>query len=208
MVLIHELSYMKILEQIIDSLFPPRKSELLVRNVSLSEARELHRPRHVVDCISLSEYKHPVITALIKENKFYKNQKAAKLLAELVVSFTASRSSQLLLIPIPLGRERLRQRGYNQVYEVLKNTELDINTELLIRNIETTPQTNLSREARLKNVAGSFSANKKALKELRNLTLVIVDDVLTTGATMEAARATLAPHLHPTCKLICLAIAH
>jgi len=99
------------------------------------------------------------------------------------------------LIPIPLAPQRLRQRGYNQS-EVLaralaRTWRIPVIVDLLVRTRETPTQTALTPGTRLANVAGAFGlANDQRSMINDHSTLIIVDDVFTTGATLaEAARA-------------------
>ena len=100
-----------------------------------------------------------------------------------------------LVVPVPLHPRRLRERGFNQAHllaaEALRAGLLAPRTELepgaLRRMRETPPQTRLSRARRLENLRGAFEARTD---RVRGRTVLLVDDVMTTGATMEAcARA-------------------
>ena len=99
-------------------------------------------------------------------------------------------TGQVSLIPIPLGRRRRRERGYNQSERIAaaigRRCGHEVRLDLLQRVRETRTQTALTPEARHANVAGAFEA-----AEARGLELVLVDDVFTTGATLAAAGAAL-----------------
>jgi ComF family protein len=99
------------------------------------------------------------------------------------------------LVPIPLAPQRLRQRGYNQS-EVLaralaREWRIPVIVDALVRTRETPTQTALTPETRLANVRAAFAvANVQCSVINDHWTLIIVDDVFTTGATLaEAARA-------------------
>ena len=93
------------------------------------------------------------------------------------------------LVPIPLHRVRLYERGYNQSAWLARGVadvvEAPVYTDALVRTRNTRSQTHLSREGRWHNVRTAFAAPKP--EAVRGQTVVLVDDVITTGATALAA---------------------
>ncbi len=203
---------MKIISLLIDALFPPRLSEIVVRKQTAATMRHIYQPGRTADCIYLTEYKNNSTQALITENKFYRNGHASKLLGELVSTFLETQTKPIVLIPVPLGKQRKRERGYNQVTEILKQisnvSDIEIREDICFRNRETIAQLSLPRKERLHNVVGAFRGDAEILKEFKEHTLIVVDDVSTTGATLQAVKDSLLPHLHASNTIICLAIAH
>ncbi len=93
-----------------------------------------------------------------------------------------------LIIPVPLHISKLRARGYNQSEEfgrgIAEILNVDLNTHSLKRIYGSVSQTSKNRLERLVNVHDSFKIN--VVDTLENKHILLVDDVLTTGATMEA----------------------
>lgn len=100
-------------------------------------------------------------------------------------------TGRLFLVPVPLGRARLRARGYNQAERLASALSrlvgAPVRADLLRRSRETPTQTALTPEARRANVAGAFVGGP-----VRGARCVLVDDVFTTGATLAAAAEALA----------------
>lgn len=203
---------MKIITFVFDAIFPPRTTELVVRGITPGTISKKYLLQHHQNTICLSSYSDGQIKALITENKYHQNPAAAKYLANLLEQWVVTQTLPIVLIPIPLSKQREKERGYNQVMEVINNIKatktLSLNGTLLQRTRHTAPQTSLQKDERLKNLTGAFVCDIEKTKSYENCVLVLVDDVATTGATLAAARAELQPNLHPTTKLICLALAH
>ncbi len=195
-----------VLRELLDMLFPPRMSQLLVRNISTSEIFKTVQVQSHNGICTLLPYQEANVKALIHEAKFFNNRKAVEILAMTIQEWSkATFQPAIIFIPIPLSHKRKKERGYNQVEEILKQIKnLNLRTDILIRNRHTTPQTELTREERLNNIKNAFAVAKP--NSLTGKHVVIVDDVLTTGATLNEAKATLLPHNPAT--ITCLAIAH
>lgn len=101
---------------------------------------------------------------------------------------------RVAIVPVPLARSRERERGYNQSAELARNLSrawrIPMRTDLLVRSRSTETQTRLTPGERRRNVSGAFrvAADRSSL---RGLHLVLVDDVVTTAATLNACAAAL-----------------
>jgi ComF family protein len=93
-----------------------------------------------------------------------------------------------ILVPVPLHGTKLRERGYNQSAEICRGIAaaagLDELPGALVRVRPTVSQTTLSRRERRANVAGAFAVRPGAGALLRDRSVILVDDVITTGATI------------------------
>ena len=102
-----------------------------------------------------------------------------------------------LILPVPLSKERLRTRGFNQSWELVKalaqqsGIQAHASSTLLLRVKNTRPQTELKREARLANVKGAFQVDPLRVAEVQGRRVVLVDDVMTSGASLFTAAAAL-----------------
>lgn len=99
------------------------------------------------------------------------------------------------LVPIPLAPVRERERGFNQSEQLAralaKRWELPVWTSCVERSRATETQTRLTPEERRRNVSGAFRVVPSARALLRGAHVVLVDDVVTTGATLSECAATL-----------------
>lgn len=96
-----------------------------------------------------------------------------------------------VIAPVPLASKRLTERGYNQAWQIARPLARALNVHsdatLLDRVIHTAPQSRLDLDARRLNVGRAF----KVAGSVQGLHVGIVDDVMTTGATLEALARTL-----------------
>ncbi len=165
-------------------------------------------------------YRHSLVRRAIWEVKYRKNKKVADLLAsilyehmveELAEAATFSNFKNPLLVPIPASRKRLRERGYNQckfIADLLQKMDGGRNfvlADALKKIRETEPQTATKKKSdRLINVKNAFEVG--APRAILGRNVILIDDVITTGATMrEAMRALRAGGAK---KIIAFAIAH
>ena len=99
------------------------------------------------------------------------------------------------LVPVPLAAARRRERGYNQSERLASalaaHWSLPVWNGVLVRARETTTQTRLTPEDRLRNVRGAFRAAPEARDLLRGAHVVLVDDVVTTAATLNECASAL-----------------
>jgi ComF family protein len=97
-----------------------------------------------------------------------------------------------LLIPMPLSRPRLRERGYNQALVLARALAPGkIAPQLLLRIHDTPPQSTLPRADRLRSVANAFALEPLQAHRLRGKRVVLLDDVMTSGASLHAAAGVL-----------------
>ncbi len=135
-------------------------------------------------------YTPPILQA-VHRFKYANKRYLAADLATLAMSALPSDLQVDVVIPVPLAASRERQRGYNQgqllASEIARNLDCPLDGNVLIRLRDTPPQTSLPRARRLDNVRGAF----RALRKLSGTRILLVDDVTTTGATLEAATRAL-----------------
>lgn len=182
-----------LLRAMVDSFIPPRKSELLIRTLKEEVLYGLRTPRGL-------PYHDPRVTALVWELKYYGSRTAANLggayLAQEVLAICAEELGTPLLIPVPMHEDRLHERGHHQtrllceaILEHLAPDTVQYLPRALVRTRSHPPQRGLPREVRLQNVRDSMQAKNPAL--IRGRVCIVVDDVVTTEATLQEARRAL-----------------
>ncbi len=97
-----------------------------------------------------------------------------------------------LVLPIPLAPARLRERGFNQAHELARRlAPRKADATLLLRTRETTAQSGLTRPERLRNLRGAFALEPLRAAAVQQQRVVLVDDVMTSGASLFAAAEVL-----------------
>ena len=120
---------------------------------------------------------------------------AAHLLRHRVQTNHISTKSIDLIIAMPMHPQRLQERGFNQALEIAKLLAKKLNVPLdytvCIRNKLTPPQASLPLKERVKNIRGVFSVNEAHKINLKGLKIALIDDVMTTGASLNELAKTL-----------------
>jgi len=138
-----------------------------------------------------------IITDAIHNFKYKRNIYLGRVLGSFMADFSFpdfAVPEYSLFIPVPLHVKRLRERGFNQslllAEELAKKHKLPVNFSLLKRHKFTLTQTGLNKKEREKNISGAFAVTDA--KNLSGKSIILVDDVYTTGATInECARVLL-----------------
>jgi ComF family protein len=144
------------------------------------------------------DYAYPW-NGLVARFKFHADTALAGAMADFVAARVTAAGSAMpsLLLPVPLGAARLRERGMNQAWELARRVGrrlgLPAEAGVLERRVETAHLADLPRAARARAIRGAFAVRPGAVVRIQERPLALVDDVLTTGATAaEAARTLLA----------------
>jgi ComF family protein len=130
-------------------------------------------------------------SALIARFKFHGGIELAPLFASLLRDAAGGQPAPDLLLPAPLSDARLRERGFNQSWEIARRLGRNADARLLLRIRDTPHQIDLPLERRASNVREAFAVEPLRRAELAGRSVVVVDDVMTTGATAAEMARTL-----------------
>jgi ComF family protein len=144
---------------------------------------------HTVTCSrAIGEYDGS-LRAIIHALKYGRRRSLARPLAQLLAAHGhAALAGADIVVPVPLHRSRKRARGFNQAAEIARHLPLP-SLDVVKRSRATVSQTDLPAHERHANVKGAFALRPRA--GVQGLVVVLVDDVSTTGATLEACARTL-----------------
>lgn len=152
---------------------------------SFSQARALFSYR------ASDEAGPDILASIIRRHKYGPNQALGAVLAQLIKSQMPLDGAYDIVVPVPLHRRRLVRRGFNQaaLLAAAVSTRLECPLEIatLVRVIATSPQTAQDLDSRRRNVHNAFAVRYP--ERMAGLQVLLIDDVMTTGATVnECAR--------------------
>ncbi|KKP87729.1 MAG: ComF family protein [Berkelbacteria bacterium GW2011_GWA2_35_9] len=164
--------------------------------------------------LSLSNYKNRVTKELIH---YLKYEGVKELVGEINKLDLSKIKEQIItknsvLIPVPLFRRRENNRGYNQSLEIARifseSFKLPIENGIIRRSRNTKSQMQIEQDSdRVKNIKNAFGINDRCAHKLKNKTVYLVDDVMTSGATLQELAKTLKQLKYPPRRIYGLVLA-
>lgn len=212
-----------IIKKILDILFPRNNIE---KQMDIIDAEELFskvpKTTHVdKNIIVIFDYNNELIRQAIWSLKFRRNKRLAKIFAQILYDEILENLSEMktfsnftnpILIPIPLSKQKLRERGFNQSELIARemnilddNSSFVFEKDILIKIKNTPPQSRTkNRKERLENLKNCFTVSKA--HKIKNRNIILIDDVTTTGATLSEAKRVLKKY--GAKKITSLVVAH
>ncbi|MCK5285751.1 MAG: ComF family protein [Candidatus Pacebacteria bacterium] len=208
----------------LNAFLPLNKTQKLLKNISIEEFLSLTSPAQIPplkNSIAIFNYRNKFVKEAIWSLKFKNNIKISQLFGQITYDYLIEELSELnlltnfdkpILISIPITSKKKRERGYNQtelialeINNLDKNSSFEYRKNILKKVKNTLPQSRTkSKEEREENLRDCFKVVMPKLIQDRNI--ILLDDVITTGTTMNEAKRTLQQH-NPK-QIICVALAH
>jgi len=187
---------MKIFKNILAVLFPQKclgckkENEILCSDCLL----KISRPDtpYLNGVHIAANYQDLVLKKALWMLKYQGVKHLAKPLAEIVKEriWKKLETENWLVVPVPLSKNKLRHRGYNQAELIAKELSDNVRADILFKKFHTKSQVEVkNKEERLANIIGSFEI--KNPEKIKGKKIILIDDVLTTGATMREAKKVL-----------------
>ena len=187
---------MKIFNKILAVLFPQKclgckkENEILCPDCLL----KINRPDtpHLNGIHIASNYQDAVLKKALWMLKYQGVKQLAKPLAELVREriWKKLETENWLVVPVPLSKNKLRHRGYNQAEMIAGELSDNVRADILFKKFHTKSQVEVKdKEERLANIIGSFEIRNP--EKIKGKKIILIDDVLTTGATMREVKKVL-----------------
>jgi len=213
----------KTLQFILDIIFTPTEIELLLRRVSAEKIYNNCKKTTLSnknEIFSVFKYKDIFIKDSIYELKNNKNKDAIRIFGEFlhqeILNYIEENIVKLdyrvIITFVPQHRSTYLDKGYNQARELAAAVAAASPNFLELRNLliktrKTKPQHEIkNRKQRLKNLKNAFKKIKEDVPTIKNKMIILIDDVATTGATLNEARQKLLSS--GASKVICFTIAH
>lgn len=154
-----------------------------------------HRPAlHISSIYPVGYYSDPILKSLIHSFKYDGAKDILEILGPLITNLAKNRPlpKNPILIPVPLSYSRLCERGFNQsellAQYLSQALNISVSSNTLKRTRHTKPQAEFKRRERLKNIIDSFTVTDPS--PIKNKNIILIDDVVTTSATIgECAKA-------------------
>lgn len=214
----------KVLNFFLDFLFPRSSPVISIENMSADEIiRKIPRAKEIDDSgvRALFDYRNELAKQAIWEIKYRKNEKILSAFCALFYEYIIDGLADValfsdfknpILIPIPSSQKRLKERGYNQceliasqLVRIDGNKNFTMPNNILEKIKDSPSQTSVkNRSERLRNLRGCFAI--KNPEKIQDSNIIIIDDVITTGATMSEAKETLLGA--GARQVLCFALAH
>jgi competence protein ComFC len=187
----------------LDILFPIYCSGCGIKNEILCNncITKIHIAERETDqnILAMFDYRDPLIKKVIWELKYHHKRYLGEKLGQLLYEFLIEDISEvkidvpgrsIIVIPVPISNKKTKKRGYNQALAIAKGFchqapvgIFELKNKIIIKKIETTPQAQITnRRKRLENVRGIFEIKNKEI--IKGRTIIIIDDVTTTGGTI------------------------
>lgn len=156
------------------------------------EPPQMRRGVPTIKCMEYGIYSRSIIFALKYNQRRHVARRCGEMMADRL-AFSAIHADYL--IPVPLHRDKLRQRGFNQAermgHYLSRQTGTPLLSHGLLRVRRTQPMRGLSPEERLDNMVGAFALEETCREQIRGKDLLLLDDFCTTGSTAAACQQVL-----------------
>jgi len=191
-----------VLDWLVDLIFPPtcggcHRVDFRWCDVCLDHLREIpvafeDRPQRGMAGVCATGLYDGMLKRAVQTFKYHGAIELAEPLAKRLATVLERQKWELdIIIPVPLSAARLAERGYNQAHllsqQVARYMGIPCQPDCLQRTRDTSQQTLLNARQRVENVKNAFSATS----DVANLSILLIDDVVTTGSTLNACAAAL-----------------
>jgi len=144
------------------------------------------RTQYIDHLYSAINFDHPLLNRALKEFKYRFVKDLSQPLAKIVKRMISEKDitlDSLTTIPVPLSKKRMNWRGFNQAELIARHLDWGVTTNIIFRNKSSKPQADIeNKEERMINIKGDFEINPET--NVKNKNFVLIDDVATTGSTL------------------------